>query len=137
MYRQARFAQIWVLQKGTWCMELSKTKPDILPDIQLQKCRVSIGMALAAYSPGETHSSSGVLYVIYGEYMWVYLGFTPCATVRATLEEEYNATFGKIIPVKPSANQEKAVEPLQNQEPTCEDRCFAYGTPFVGIPLPR
>ena len=109
-------------------MDAFQARPDVLVELQLKKCRISIGMALESYSPGlENHSSSGVPYVIYGDHMWIYLGFTPCESVRNLLKEEYGAVFGKIEPVEQSGNQDV----------NKRDLGFAFGTPFVGIPLPR
>ena len=107
----------------------SQVKPDRLAQLQTKRCREVIGMALSSYSPGlETHSSSGVPCVIYGEHLWVFLGFTPCESVRTLLKDEYNAVFGKLVSVDSTEKQEST---------TNNDFGFAYGTPFVGIPLPR
>lgn len=109
-------------------MNLSEIRPDSLVESQLKRAREAIGMAMSSYNPGvEDHSSSGAPYVIYGEHMWVYLGFTPCADVRGLLEEDYDAVFGRLV----------AVEPSTNQETPYKDLGFTYGTPFVGIPLPK
>ena len=102
---------------------------DILTQKQVKRCKTSIEAALSSYSPGsETCNSSGVPYFIYGEYMWVYLGFTPCGFVRLLLEQEYHAVFGKIIQVEPNTKHESSIS---------KDLGFSFGTPFVGIPLPR
>ena len=115
-----------------------KVTTDLLVEAQLKQSRSTIGMAIKAYSPGETRSSSGALYVILGDYMWIYLGFTPCASVQESLKAEYNAVFGKIIPVDSCvAAQAESVEHGINPEKADKDLGFAYGTPFVGIPLPR
>lgn len=108
-------------------MDSLETK-DSLTQKQVTRCKRAIEMAMASYSPGEEKcSSSGVPYFLYGEYMWIYIGFTPCEFARLLLEEEYHAIFGKIIPVEPAAKQSSVHKDLG----------FAYGTPFVGIPLPR
>ena len=101
---------------------------DILTQREVKRCKAAIETALASYSPGlEKYSPSGVPYFIYGEYLWVYLGFTPCEFTRTLLEVEYHAVFGKI----------SQVEPHPNHGCVSKDLGFTYGTPFVGIPLPR
>lgn len=102
---------------------------DVLTQKEVKRCKAAIETAISSYSPGlEKCSPSGVTYFIYGEYMWVYLEFTPCGFVRLLLEQEYHAVFGKIIQVEPKAKHEISVS---------KDLGFSYGTPFVGIPLPR
>jgi hypothetical protein len=101
---------------------------DVLTQAEVKRCKSAIETARSSYSPGlEKYSPSGVPYFIYGEYLWVYLGFTPCEFARTLLSVEYDAVFGKIV----------QVEPHPNHGCISKDLGFTYGTPFVGIPLPK
>lgn len=108
-------------------MDSIETK-DILTQREASRCKKAIETALSFYSPGlEMCNTSGVPFFIYGAHMWVYLGFTPCNFVRLLLEVEYDAVFGKIT----------QVEPHPDHGCVSKDLGFTFGTPFVGIPLPR
>ena len=93
---------------------------------ELKRCESAIKMATDSYTPGkENCSTSGVLYFVYGEYLWVYVGCTPCEDTQEYLKNQYNAVFGFVT----------AKEPINSS--TNKDFGFSYGTPLIGIPLPH